>query len=473
MKAFSEVLNKYLGSINDFMYGSFLIFLLVVCGIYFTVRTKGAQIRLFPESIRCVMEKGEEGKISSFQALMVATASRVGTGNIAGVTSAIVLGGPGAIFWMWVMAIIGGASALIESTLAQVYKEKDGDTYKGGPAYYIQRALGMRWLGIIFAVFLILTFGFGFNGLQSYTIASSFKTYVPNFEDTMVPMGIGIILAVFAIYMFFGGAKTIGKISSILVPVMATLYIIAGLVILFMNLDKVGSAISVVAESAFDFKAIFGGFAGSCMVFGIKRGLFSNEAGMGSAPNAAATADVAHPAKQGLVQVLSVFIDTIIICTTTGIIVLLAGPLGALDDKGELLNGIPFIQEALKSQFGTMGIHFITVCIVLFAATSIIGNFYYVEINIKYISDNKAFMFVMKVLAVLVVFIGAMMDLTTAWNLADVIMGGMAVINILAMFLLGKKATLVIKDYERQKKEGKDPVFKAADVGIYNTDYWK
>lgn len=474
MANFLKHLNEdYLNVINDFMYGKFLIFLLILCGLYFTIRTKGLQIRLFPESIRCVKEKGEEGKISSFQALMVATASRVGTGNIAGVTTAVVLGGAGSIFWMWVMAIIGGASAFIESTLAQVYKEKDGDTYKGGPAYYIQRALKMRWLGIIFAIFLIATFGFGFNGLQSFTIASAFQVYINDFANTSAPYVIGGLLALFAAVMFFGGAKVISRISSILVPIMAALYILVGLVIFFMNLDKVPTAFKSIFQSAFDFKAIFGGFAGSCMVFGIKRGLFSNEAGMGSAPNAAATAHVSHPAKQGLVQVLSVFIDTIVICTTTAFIVLLAGPLGAVGTDGELLNGIPFVQEALRGQFGAVGIHFVTVCIVLFAATSIIGNFYYVEINIKYISQNKIFMNIMKIFAVAVVFTGAIVNMQTAWNMADIIMGCMAIINIIAIVLLGKRALLVAKDYELQKKAGKNPVFKAADVGITDTDYWK
>ena len=454
MANFLKHLNEdYLNVINDFMYGKFLIFLLILCGLYFTIRTKGLQIRLFPESIRCVKEKGEEGKISSFQALMVATASRVGTGNIAGVTTAVVLGGAGSIFWMWVMAIIGGASAFIESTLAQVYKEKDGDTYKGGPAYYIQRALKMRWLGIIFAIFLIATFGFGFNGLQSFTIASAFQVDMNAFAYTSAPYVIGGLLA--------------------LVPIMAALYILVGLVIFFMNLDKVPTAFKSIFQSAFDFKAIFGGFAGSCMVFGIKRGLFSNEAGMGSAPNAAATAHVSHPAKQGLVQVLPVFIDTIVICTTTAFIVLLAGPLGAVGADGELLNGIPFVQEALRGQFGAVGIHFVTVCIVLFAATSIIGNFYYVEINIKYISQNKIFMNIMKIFAVAVVFTGAIVNMQTAWNMADIIMGCMAIINIIAIVLLGKRALLVAKDYELQKKAGKNPVFKAADVGITDTDYWK
>ena len=465
--------NDFLTVINDFMYSKFLIFVLIISGVYFTIRTKGAQIRLFPNSIECVKEKGEEGKISSFQALMVATASRVGTGNIAGVTTAIVLGGPGAIIWMWIMAVIGSASALIESTLAQVYKEKDGDGYKGGPAYYIQRALGQRWLGVIFAIILILTFGFGFNGLQSFTLTSSFELYFDNFASSMAPKVIGIILALLSAYMFFGGSKAISKISSIIVPIMATLYIVVGIVIFFMNLDKVPAAAKYVVNAAFDFKAIMGGFAGSCMVQGIKRGLFSNEAGMGSAPNAAATAHVSHPVQQGLVQVLSVFIDTIIICSTTAFIAILAGPTGAVDANGELINGIPFIQLALDSQFGQVGIHFITICIVLFAFTSIIGNFYYVELNIKFISENKTFMNIMKILCACMVFVGANVDLSTAWNLADVLMGCMATINIIALFLLGNKAIAVVKDYEAQRKAGKKPVFKASDVGITGTDLWK
>lgn len=465
--------NDFLTVINDFMYSKFLIFILILAGLYFTIRTKAAQVRLFPNAIECVKEKGEEGKISSFQALMVATASRVGTGNIAGVTTAIVLGGPGAIIWMWIMAIVGSASALIESTLAQVYKENDGTGYKGGPAYYIQRALGQRWLGIIFAIILILCFGFGFNGLQSFTLTSSFELYFDNFSDSMVPVIIGLILAGLSAFMFFRGATIISKISSIVVPIMAILYIAVGLIVFFMNIDKVPEAAKYAVSEAMDFKAIFGGFAGSCMVQGIKRGLFSNEAGMGSAPNAAATAHVSHPVQQGLVQVLSVFIDTILVCSTTAFIAILAGPTGAVDAKGELINGIPFVQLALDSQFGQLGIHFITVCIVLFAFTSIIGNFYYVELNIKFISENKTFMTVMKILCAAMVFVGANVDLTTAWNLADVLMGFMATINIIALFLLGNKAVRVVKDYEKQRKEGKKPVFKAADVGITDTDLWK
>ncbi|MEE1038037.1 MAG: alanine/glycine:cation symporter family protein [Eubacterium sp.] len=475
MQAILDVLNGYLGVANDFLYGKFLIVLLIAAGIYFTIRTKGAQFRLFPDSFKCIMEKGEEGKTSSFQALMVATASRVGTGNIAGVTTAIVLGGPGAVIWMWIMAILGCASALVESTLAQVYKEKDEETggFKGGPAYYMQRALGQRWLGIIFAIILILTFGFGFNGLQAYTFTSAFNVYFDNFEGSMIPVIIGVVIAGLTAFVFFSGSQMTSKISSVVVPVMAGLYIIVGIVVFFMNLDKVPAAAGAIVENAFNFEAIFGGFAGSCVVQGIKRGLFSNEAGMGSAPNAAATADVSHPVKQGLVQVLSVFIDTILVCSTTAFMVILAGPTGAVDANGELINGIPFVQMALSSQFGAIGIHFITVCIMLFTFTSIIGNFYYVEQNIKFISESKTFMTVMRLLGVGMVFVGANVDLAFAWNLADVLMGGMATINIVTIFVLGGQAFKVIKDYEKQRKEGKDPVFKAADVGIENVDFWK
>ncbi len=407
--------------------------------------------------------------MSSFQALMIATASRVGTGNIAGVATAIVLGGPGALLWMWIMAVIGGASAFIESTLAQVYKERDGKTFKGGPAYYIQRALGARWLGIIFSILLILTFAFGFNGLQAYNISSVFEYYVDDFQHSNVPLIIGIILGVSAAVLFLGGTDKIGRISSILVPIMAGLYIIVGLLIFFMNIGNLPHAMKLVVQSAFDWDSIFGGFAGSCVVMGIKRGLFSNEAGMGSAPNAAAAADVSHPAKQGLVQVLSVFIDTLVICSTTAFVVLLTDQYTV----GGELNGIPLVQQSVATVFGEVGIHFITVAICLFGFTSLIGNYFYAESNIKFISENKVFLQIFRILAALMVFFGAQNDLTTAWNLADVIMGCMATVNIIAIILLGGIAIRVLKDYEEQKAQGLDPVFKAEKVGIHNTDLWK
>lgn len=466
MKLFTDAL----GVANDFLYSKFLIIVLIAVGLYFTIRTRFVQIRLFPDSLRVVREKSDdEGSMSSFQALMIATASRVGTGNIAGVATAIVLGGPGALLWMWIMAVIGGASAFIESTLAQVYKERDGKIFKGGPAYYIQRALGARWLGIIFSILLILTFAFGFNGLQAYNISSAFEYYVTNFEDSNVPLIIGIILGVSAAVLFFGGTDKIGRVSSVLVPIMAGLYIAVGLLIFFLNIGELPHAMKVVVQSAFDWESIFGGFSGSCVVLGIKRGLFSNEAGMGSAPNAAAAANVSHPAKQGLVQVLSVFIDTLVICSTTAFVVLLTDQYTVGGD----LNGIPLVQQSVAAVFGEAGIHFITVAICLFAFTSLIGNYFYAEANIKFISENKVFMQIFRILAALMIFMGAQNDLQTAWDLADVIMGCMATVNIVAIILLGGIAIRVLKDYEEQKAQGLDPVFKAEKVGIHNTDLWK
>ena len=470
MNTFLTTFNDILTVCNDFLYSKFLIIVLIGAGIYFTVRSKFVQIRLLPEACRVVTEKSHtEGGMSSFQALMIATASRVGTGNIAGIATAIVAGGPGALFWMWIMCIIGGASAFVESTLAQVYKEKDGSIFKGGPAYYIQKALGQRWLGIVFAILLILTFAFGFNGLQAFNISSAFEYYVANFSESYVPMIIGLILAIASALLFFGGSHKISVVSSVLVPVMAIIYIIISIVIFIVNIKVLPSAMSTVFEEAFDFESIFGGFAGSCMVMGIKRGLFSNEAGMGSAPNAAAAADVSHPAKQGLVQVLSVFIDTLLICSATAFIVLLTGKY----EVGGALNGIPLVQQSIATVFGEFGIHIVTVCICMFAFTSLIGNYFYAEANIKFISENKIFMFIFRILAVLMVFAGAQADLSRAWNMADVIMGGMATVNIFSILLLGGIAMKVLADYQQQKSQGLNPKFRAEKLGIKNTDCWK
>ena len=351
-------LTEILVAIDDFMYLYVLVGLLVVIGVFLSFRLRFAQIRLFPETFRVVMEKKtNKAAISSFQALMVATASRVGTGNIAGIATALVTGGPGALMWMWIMAIIGGASAFAESTLAQIYKERDGAIFKGGPAYYIEKAMGQRWLGIVFAVLLIFTFAYGFNGLQSFNIVSAFEYYSNDWEHSNVPIYLGIVLAVISMVLFFGGVDKISKVSSVLVPIMAGLYIFLGIVIIAFNIGKFPEVVSMIVRDAFDFRAIFGGMLGSCLVMGIKRGLFSNEAGMGSAPNAAASSEVSHPVKQGLVQVLSVFIDTIIICSTTGFLVLFSG----VYEKNGALDGIPLVQAAVETVFGSMGVHFMTV----------------------------------------------------------------------------------------------------------------
>jgi AGCS family alanine or glycine:cation symporter len=467
------VFNNLLASLNDFLYSYILIFLLVAAGIYFSIRTKFVQFRLIGDAIKALKEKAEKndnGKsVSSFQALMISTASRVGTGNIAGIATAIVAGGPGAVFWMWVMAIVGGASAFVESTLAQVYKVKDGKEFRGGPSYYIERALGKRWLGVLFSILLIACFAYGFNGLQTYNMSSALEYYIPNYSDTILPAVVGLLIAAATAFVIFGGVHRIGFISSVIVPIMAGIYILMGIFITLTNLDRVPEMFSLIFEGAFDFRAIFGGFAGSTVLIGIKRGLFSNEAGMGSAPNASATATVSHPVKQGMVQVLSVFIDTLMICTTTAFILLLSGVTGI----PEKLDGIPYVQAAISANVGSLGIHFITFSIFAFAFTSLIGNYYYAESNILFIKNNRILLNVFRITCLIAIFLGAQADFSTVWNLADVLMGFMAIENILVIFLLGGIAFKVLDDYTKQKKQGIDPVFKAKNVGLNNTDTWK
>ena len=457
-----------LSKVDDVLYTWLLIYLLAGSGIYFSIRTRFVQIRRFRDALKCMMEKkdGDKG-VSSFQALMIATASRVGTGNMAGVATAIILGGPGAAFWMWLMAVLGSASAFVESTLAQIYKKKEGDTFKGGPAFYIERALHARWLGIIFAISLIATFAFGFNGLQAYNIVSAFAVYTADIETSILPTVIGVILALASLYIFFAG-DVIGRISSVLVPAMAGLYIAVGIFVILTNITRLPGILSVVMADAFNFKSIFGGFTGSCMVLGIKRGLFSNEAGMGSAPNASASATVSHPAKQGLAQIVSVYIDTLLICSTTVFLILLTGDWSATE-----YSGIPLLQQCVARVIGPVGIHFVTVIVCLFAFTSIIGNYFYAEANILFITENPLVMKIFRVAAAIMVFIGAGNSLDVAWSLADITMGLEAVVNIIAIVLLGKIAFSALDDYESQMARGIDPVFHESNIGLNNTDVWK
>ena len=464
------MLNEYLGSLNNFMYTYILIFLLIGSGVYFTIRTRFVQIRRIRDVIRILGEKSrdENGvkQVSSFQALMISTASRVGTGNIAGIAAAIATGGPGAVFWMWLMAVIGGASAFIESTLAQVYKVKDGDSFRGGPAYYIQRGLGKRWLGCLFSVLLIACFAYGFTGLQTYNIATAIKYYIPGFDGSLWPMVIGIVLAVLTGLVIFGGVHRIGFISSVIVPVMAGGYILIGLIMIVTHLPAVPGVFQAIFSQAFDAQAIAGGFAGSAVVTGIKKGLFSNEAGMGSAPNAAASAAVSHPAKQGLIQTLSVFLDTLVICSTTAMILMVSGVPVSQD--------ITYVQDAVSSTFGPAGILFITIAIFFFAFSSLIGNYYYTESNLRFIRDDKRVLFIFRITCLVAIFLGAQASFDTVWNLADILMGFMAIVNIIAILLLGNLAVKVLKDYDRQRKAGKDPVFFASHIGMKpeEIDYW-
>lgn len=463
-----EFLNGILNSTNDFMYGSFLIILLVGSGLYFSLKTKFCQFTMIPEAFRVILETNEKGGVSSFQALMISTASRVGTGNIAGVATAIATGGAGAVFWMWIMALIGSASAFIESTLAQVYKVKDGSAFRGGPAYYIEKAMKKRWLGVIFAILLIVCFAYGFNGLQAYTISSAFEYYVgPNFINSSYPFIIGVVLAILTAVVVFGGVHRISFVTTFIVPIMAIIYLGLGLFIMVKNITLLPSVLQLILSEAMDFKAFAGGFAGSCVVIGIKRGLFSNEAGMGSAPNAAAAANVSHPAKQGLVQVMSVFIDTLLICSTTSFILLLSG---VSTENG--LTALPYVQQAVYSQIGEVGIHFVTFSIFAFAFSSIIGNYYYAQSNLLFISESKLLLLLFRLSVVAMIIVGAVSSLDFVWNLADVFMGLMATLNIFVILFLGNTAIKVLNDYKEQKKQGKDPVFNPTKLGIKDTQAW-
>ncbi len=475
-------MSAFVGFMNNILYQPYIVPLfLIAVGIYFTIRTGAVQIRLFPEMFRVVTEKPSDDKsISSFGALMVSTASRVGTGNIIGVCTAIILGGPGAIFWMWITAIFGGANAFIESTLAQIYKKKaDDGTFYGGPSYYMQNALGARWLGIIFSVLIIFTYAVGYNMLAAFNLQSTFATFSFYHEKT-TPMIIGIILAVLFGIIILGGAKKLTKVTGFLVPVMGVAYVLISIVVLVMNAKNLGAMFSLIFSTAFDFKAIFGGFTGSVIMWGLKRGLYSNEAGMGSAPNAAAKADVAHPVKQGLVQTLSVFIDTLLICSATAFMCLSTTGVApadfVLEDGGA--NAAGYVQTCLHTSLGSFGPIFIAVSMSLFAFTTLIGNYSYCEGCFAFILKrdmSKTELLIFRVIAIVLVFLGAISSAGLVWDTADMFQGLMVVCNIPSIAILGGVAIKALKDYTDQKAAGKAPVFHAKNIGLdeNKVDCWK
>lgn len=450
-----ETITQWITSINDVLWTYILIIMLLGCAVWFTIKTRFVQFRMFKEMIRLLGDstskaKGKEHHISSFQAFAVSLASRVGTGNLAGVATAITIGGPGAVFWMWIIALLGSSSAFIESTLAQLYKVKGKTSYIGGPAYYMKKGLKQPWMGVLFAILIIFTFAFAFNTVQSNTICAAFEQA---FQFDHVTMG--IILTVFTLMIIFGGIQRIAKVSSIIVPVMALGYILLAFVIVGMNITHLPDVIKLTVSSAFGWEQALGGGIGIALMQGIKRGLFSNEAGMGSAPNVAATADVSHPVKQGLIQTLGVFSDTLVICTCTAFIILFSGvPLG-----GEA-NGVQLTQMALDNEIGSGGSIYVAVAILFFAFSSIIGNYYYGEANLRYITHNKVVMTIFRLMTGAMVMFGALASLDLAWSLADVCMGLMTICNLIAIVLLGKYAFRLLEDYRQQKRQGiKDPIF--------------
>ncbi len=466
------MLENIITTINDCLYGYVLIIILLLGGIFFTLKTKFVQIRLFGEQIRSVTEKPADSKgVSSFQALMVSTASRVGTGNIIGVSTAICLGGFGSVFWMWMIALIGAASAFAESTLAQIYKKRGKNSSYGGPAYYIEAALGSRPLAVLFSVLLIITYAFGFNMLASYNLQSTFQVYSFYNAETS-PWIIGFVVAIMVAYCLFGGGKRIISVTSLLVPIMGTIYIIVALVIVAINISSIPAIFSQIFTEAFDLKSIFGGFSGSCVMYGIKRGLYSNEAGVGSAPNASASAEVSHPVKQGLVQILSVFIDTLLVCSATAFMCMSSN----VEPTAEM-SGAPYIQAALSSTLGAFGPIFITVAMILFAFTTLLGNLYYVDNAFCFImkrEPSKTFMTVYRIIASLVILLGAALSADLLWGIADVTMGAMTLINIPVLVILSKYVTRALNNYDVQRRQGIDPVFCAKDIDLpHKVDYWQ
>lgn len=451
-----NMLSQLIGSVNDVLWTYILIIMLLGCAFWFTYKTKFVQFRMIGEMVRLLGEsagkiEGREHHISSFQAFAVSIASRVGTGNLAGVATAITLGGPGAVFWMWVIALFGASSAFIESTLAQLYKVHGNQSFIGGPAYYMKKGLKLPWMGILFAFLLVFTFGFAFNSVQSNTICAAFEE-----AFQISPAWMGGILTVFTLLIIFGGIQRIAKVSSIIVPVMALGYIILALFIVILNAKQLPGVIELIVANAFGWEQALGGSIGMALMQGIKRGLFSNEAGMGSAPNVAATADVTHPVKQGLIQALGVFTDTLIICTCTAFIILFSG----LASTGEA-NGIKLTQMALNNEIGTIGTIYVAVAILFFAYSSILGNYYYGEANVRYITSRRWAIPLYRVLVGGMVMFGSLASLDLAWSLADLAMGFMTICNLIAIVLLGKYAFRLLEDYRMQKRNGiKNPVFR-------------
>lgn len=465
------MIENIINTTNNALYSYILIILLVAGGIWFTVRTRFAQFRLLGQQFKAVTEKTDNKGVSSFQALMVSTASRVGTGNIIGVATALCVGGFGSVFWMWIIAIIGAASAFVESTLAQIYKKRGKDGCYGGPAYYIEAATKHRGLAIVFSVFLILTYGIGFNMLASYNLQATFSAY-SFYNPTVTPWLIGLVIALLVGYCLIGGGKRLVKVTGTLVPIMGALYILVAIAISLINIKALPDVFKQIFIGAFDWKAIFGGFSGSCVMYGIKRGLFSNEAGVGSAPNASASAEVSHPAKQGLVQVLSVFIDTLLVCSATAFMCMSSGitPPSTSDQAAA------YVQNALSVTLGNVGPIFITVAMVLFAFTTLLGNLFYVDKTINYLAGkelNRKTRNIYYILASAVIFVGAGLSADLLWGVADILMAGMTIINMPIILYLGKYAIRTLKDYEKKAKQGGEISFRTSDIGLpHKTDYW-
>ena len=454
-----EVLN----TINDWLWTYVVVTMLVLCAMYFTVRTRFVQFRLFKDMVKVIFEKpntkstsnteNKDSDISSFKAFSVALSSRVGTGNLAGVASAIFVGGPGAVFWMWVMALLGSATAFVEATLAQLYKKRGADSFYGGPAYYMEAGLGQRWMGVLFAILITITFGIANQMVQSTTLCDAISdTFAWN------KAVVGAVVTIATVIIIFGGIQRISRFAAVVVPFMAMAFIVLALYVVIANIGKLPSVFALIIDSAFGVRSAAGGMVGVAVLQGVKRGLFSNEAGEGSAPNAAAIATTSHPIKQGLLQAFGVFVDTLIVCTCTAFIILISG----VYDCGK--DGILLTSEAMNHEMGSLGRYFITAAIFLFAYSTIIANYFYGETNIRFVFKSRWAVFSFRIVTSIIIMVGALMTLQDAWAYVDICMGFMTITNLVAIFLLSPKVFAMLKHYEKQKKEMHDPVFHKDDL---------
>ena len=461
-------LNRVVTASNDFLWTYILIAVLIGCALYFTLRSRGVQFRMIGEMFRLLGDSTgkHDGRkhISSFQAFAVSVATRVGTGNLAGVATAIAVGGPGAVFWMWVIALLGSASAFVESTLAQLFKKREKDSFIGGPAYYILKGLKQPWLAALFAILISVTFGLSYNSIQSNTICSAL-----NVAFGFDPKIVGLVLAAVSLVVIFGGIQRIARVSSVIVPIMALGYLVLALFVIVRHIDLVPQVFSLIFKDAFGITQIAGGGIGATLMNGIKRGLFSNEAGEGSAPNVAATASTSHPVKQGLIQALGVFTDTLVVCSCTAFIILFSG----VDPQGGL-NGIALTQAALEAEVGRFGTIFVAAAILLFAYSSIIGNSYYGEANLRFLTHRKWVMTLYRLFSGgVVVMFGALASLDLVWSLGDLCMALLTACNLYAIVRLGKYAFRLLDDYRAQKKSGKDPVFHRDTLPDLDLECWE
>ncbi|MEU2940089.1 alanine/glycine:cation symporter family protein [Nocardiopsis alba] len=469
------VLNNALVALNDTFWAYLVIPLLVILSVYFTVRSGLVQLRLLPDMFRVIRGKAgtapDGGKeISPFQAFAISAAARVGTGNIVGVATAIMLGGPGAVFWMWLMATVVSGAAFVESTLAQLYKVRTDTGFRGGPAYYMLRGLGQRWMGVLFAVIITVTFGFFFNSVQANSISGAISTSAAQFG---VPTGwvlnavVGLLLVALTGMVIFGGVRRIASVAQALVPLMAIIYILLGTAVVILNIGEVPGMIADIFASAFGLREMVAGGVGAAIVQGLRRGMFSNEAGLGSAPNAGATASVSHPVKQGLVQTLGVYFDTWLVCSVTAFIVLLS------TSEFDGSRGPEVTQYALQANLGDWSIHALTIILFLLAYTSLLGNYYYGESNLRFLDAAPEHVTYFRSAVLVFIFLGSIAPLTLVWNIADVAMGVMAVVNLVALAPLSGIAFRLLRDYSRQLRNGLDPQFTLAKMpDLQNVEAW-